>query len=87
MFPDAPTTRGKKHVEGMIKAVEEGYIGSIFFLVQMDDINIFTPNKKMDKDFYNSLLKASKSGVNIICYNSKVTQNSISIGEEVDVIL
>lgn len=87
MFPDAPTKRGRKHVEDMIKAVEEGYIGSIFFLVQIDNVNLFTPNKKMDKDFYNSLLKASKSGVKIICYNSNVTKNSISIGEEVKVVL
>ncbi len=35
MFPDAPTTRGTKHVLEMIEAVREGYRGVILFLIQM----------------------------------------------------
>lgn len=87
MFPDAPTTRGTKHVKEMIRASEEGYIGFIFFLIQIDGIHKFTPNKIMDKNFLDALLKADKSGVKIVAYNSKVKPTEITIGKQVQVII
>lgn len=87
MFPDAPTDRGRKHVEEMIRAVEEGYSGFMFFLIQIDGIHRFTPNRNMDKKFSDSLLKAKKSGVEIIAYNSKVTQDEITLGEQIEVLI
>lgn len=87
MFPDAPTTRGTKHVKEMIQAVQEGYCGFIFFLIQIDHINKFTPNKIMDKDFSDALIEAKKSGVEILAYNSIVTPTEITIGEKVQVII
>lgn len=80
-FPDAPTTRGTKHVLEMIDAVEEGYEGNIFFLIQMDKVLEFTPNFGMDPDFSNALIKAKKSGVKIHVYNSIVHKNKIIINK------
>jgi len=34
MFPDAPTTRGTKHVLELIKAIDEGYTAAILFIIQ-----------------------------------------------------
>lgn len=87
MFPDAPTTRGTKHVKEMIQAVQEGYCGYIFFLIQIDNINKFTPNANMDKDFSDALIQAKKSGVKILAYNSIVTPTEIAIGEKVQLII
>lgn len=87
MFPDAPTTRGTKHVKEMIQAVQEGYCGYIFFLIQIDKINKFTPNINMDKDFSDALIQAKRSGVEILAYNSIVTPTEIAIGEKVQVII
>lgn len=78
-FPDAPTTRGKKHVLELIKASSEGYVNYIFFLIQMEGINQFVPNHKTDPEFSESLALAKKSGVRVICYNSIVTENSITL--------
>lgn len=87
LFPDAPTERGKKHVDEMVKAVQEGYEGYIFFLIQMDDINFFTPNINMDKNFSESLLTAKKSGVKILAYNSIVTKDEIVLDKQVKVLI
>lgn len=87
MFPDAPTERGTKHVYEMIEAVEEGYEGNIFFLIQMNKIKEFTPNEKMDYKFTKALKKALKSGVNVLIYNSIITKDSININEKVNLIL
>jgi sugar fermentation stimulation protein A len=81
-FPDAPTTRGTKHVLEMIDAVEEGYEGNIFFLIQMDKVLEFTPNFDMDPEFSNALIKAKNNGVKIHIYNSIVHRNEIVINNK-----
>lgn len=87
MFPDAPTERGSKHVYEMAKAVQEGYEGYIFFLIQMKGIKYFTPNEKMDKEFASALKYARDNGVKILAYDSSVTENEIIMGNEISVVL
>lgn len=87
MFPDAPTLRGTKHVREMMRAVKEGYQGFIVFLVQMQGIKYFTPNRIMDKNFSDALKEAKESGVNVLVFDSRVTQNSITLGEKIDYYL
>jgi len=87
MFPDAPTKRGTKHILEMIKAVEEGYKGYIFFLVQMENIKHFTPNTSMDESFSRALIKAKEKGVNILSYNTVVKKDSIVLNEKVEVLI
>lgn len=80
MFPDAPTERGAKHVLEMIEAVNEGYRGIIFFLVQMKGPHIFKANWKMDNKFSQALKLAKENGVEVLAYDSMVSQNNIEIG-------
>lgn len=87
MFPDAPTERGSKHVYEMAKAVEDGYKGCIFFLIQMFGVNSFTPNIATDKAFADALAAAKEKGVKIIAYDSVVTESSIDIGQQIEVVL
>ncbi|MGL4483623.1 MAG: DNA/RNA nuclease SfsA, partial [Anaerovoracaceae bacterium] len=47
----------------------------------------FTPNRKMHKEFADTLTAAKKAGVHIIAYECDVTPDSISITSEVPVIL
>ena len=63
MFPDAPTSRGTKHVLELTKAVQEGYSSSVLFVIQMKGCRLFTPNKEMDSVFSNALLRASQHGI------------------------
>lgn len=87
MFPDAPTTRGTKHVYEMIDAVKNGYEGYIFFLVQMRGVSYFIPNKKMDPEFTLALKLAKKEGVKILAYDSIVQQDEIILGDKVEIQL
>lgn len=84
MFPDAPTERGRKHVYEMIDAVDNGYEGTIFFLVQLEDAKEFEPNDNTDKKFADALRKAEKCGVKIIVYTSYVTKNTIKIKNRIN---
>jgi sugar fermentation stimulation protein A len=87
MFPDAPTLRGTKHVMEMIKAVENGYKGYIFFLIQMKGVKHFSPNGKTDPAFSAALRLAVQKGVILLAYDSLVREDEIVIGDQVDIVL
>ena len=87
MFPDAPTLRGVKHIEELIKCVNQGYEAYIFFLIQMNDVKYFTPNYVTHKEFGETLKKAEKNGVKILAYDSMVMPNSIEVNKPVPIKL
>ncbi|WP_138159252.1 DNA/RNA nuclease SfsA [Peptoniphilus catoniae] len=86
MFPDAPTLRGKKHIEGLIEASSKGYVAYILFLIQMETISSFIPNLKMDPSFSNALKFAKESGVNILCYDSLVSKDEVVFNKSVPLL-
>ncbi len=78
LFPDAPTIRGKKHVEELISALDCGFESSVLFLILKEDAKVFSPNKDTDPDFSISLEEAQKKGVNIIPFvfkTNKIDEN------------
>ncbi|MDD6646035.1 MAG: DNA/RNA nuclease SfsA [Oscillospiraceae bacterium] len=87
MFPDAPTIRGIKHIDELIKAKEKGYRTAVAFVIQMDNIKYFTPNKATHKDFADALKRAEKAGVEILCLDCIVTENTLKIDKKVEYIL
>lgn len=87
MFPDAPTIRGIKHINELIECKKEGYEAYLVFIIQADFGNGFTPDKEIHKDFYDVVLKAGKKGVNILCYNCEISENSLSIKEKVNLLI
>lgn len=87
MFPDAPTLRGIKHIDELIKAKENGYRTAVAFVIQMDNVKYFTPNKATHKDFADALKRAEKAGVEILCLDCTVTENTLKINDKVEYIL
>ncbi len=87
MFPDAPTERGTKHAIEMVEAVKEGYMGIIFFLIQMKGPKLFKLNWKMDENFSKAVKFASENGVHILAYDSIVAENSIILDKPIKIDL
>lgn len=86
-FPDAPTERGIKHLNELCEAVKDGYEAYVFFVIQMEDVRYFTPNEENHMAFADALVHAKECGVNILAYDCLVTEHSLVIGREVEVIL
>ena len=86
-FPDAPTERGVRHLEELIKAAGEGKKAFVIFVIQMKGVNAFTPNDRTHKAFADALRKASSEGVKVMAYDCIVTQSSIVCADSVPVIL
>ena len=87
MFPDAPTVRGIKHMAELVHAHKEGYEAYILFVIQMKEMEAFTPNIKTHPQFGDALLAAAKAGVHILAYDCIVTENSLSIHQPIPVFL
>lgn len=68
LFPDAPTARGARHLEELIRSVQEGYRAVVLFLVMRDEPVTFSPNADIDPLFTRRLISAAKCGVEILVY-------------------
>ena len=66
-FPDAPTERGAKHLNELIKLKKQG-IRCVFFLIQHPIGQFFRPNWQNDPKFSQTLNDAYDAGVEILVY-------------------
>ena len=80
LFPDAPTTRGTKHINELVKGMNEGYNNYVCFLIQMDNIQKFRPHHERDRVFADSLYQAINRGLGLLVYNSKISPDTIELG-------
>lgn len=84
-FPDAPTERGRKHLEELISLKKEGIRAVVFFLIEHPNGNSFRPNWENDPKFSETLKKAYSEGVEILVYKTENTLESIElVGESLD---
>lgn len=71
-FPDAPTIRGVKHLEELIKAASDDYEAYLLLVIQMKDVKYFAPNWGTHPEFGDTLRRAAKAGVHILAYDCAV---------------
>lgn len=86
-FPDAPSERAVKHVEELIAAKKEGYRVCVIFVVQMEGMRYFTPNRDTHAAFADALIRAKEQGVEIGCLECRVTPESLKIKGKLPVFL
>jgi sugar fermentation stimulation protein A len=77
MFPDAPSSRGRKHMEELAAAVETGIRGAVVFVVQREDGESFAPNDEADPNFGQALRNAAARGVEIYALGCAVRNDDI----------
>lgn len=76
LFPDAPTLRGLRHIKELTQLSEEAR-GVVLFVLQMQNIKSFSPNKKTQPAFAAELLRAQESGVKILAWQCRVEPQSL----------
>ena len=86
-FPDAPTQRGARHLQGLRRAVEEGYDAYVLFVIQMADVKYFRPHFETDPAFAAALSEAAAAGVQILAYDCAVTETTMTLRRPVEVRL
>ncbi len=77
LFPDAPTERGRTHLEHLIAARQRGLLAAVLFLVQRRDVTAFSPNLDADPEFGESLRRAHRAGVRVRAMRCRVTAEGV----------
>ena len=86
-FPDAPTTRGARHLRELTQLAKAGYGAYVLFVIQMADVKHLLPNDKTDPDFSSALWEAAKAGVKVLAMDCHVTPDSMILRSPVEVKL
>jgi len=87
LFPDAPTSRGARHVRELADAVARGMRAVVLVVVQRGDGRVFAPNDGTDPAFGDALRASAASGVEVMAYLTDVTREGVDLGEEIPVDL
>lgn len=79
LFPDAPTERGVKHLEELMRAREQGYAAHVCFVIQMSGMTAFSPNDATHPAFGAALRRAVEAGVDAFAVECAVTPETLEI--------
>jgi sugar fermentation stimulation protein A len=83
LFPDAPTARGRRHLQTLVAAVQAGDQAAAVFVVQRPDARRFSPHHEADPDFAHALQQATRAGVAVRAYTCHVSYHEISLAHEI----
>ncbi len=86
-FPDAPTSRGAKHLHGLIQAAKAGMEAGVCFVIMREDAVGLIPNDRTDPAFSAALREAASVGVRIVGACCRVTVDSATIVRTVPIRL
>ena len=86
-FPDAPTARGRKHLQELIDAIGGGHRSAMFYVVQRQDADHFSPAAHIDPAYAQTLRRAHQAGVNIVAYRARVSPEEIYLDTPLPVVL
>ena len=86
-FPDAPSDRAVKHVQELMQARRAGYRAVVLFVVQMEGVRFFTPNRDTHPEFADALCRAAEEGVEVFAYDCHVTPGAMRVNRPVLVVL
>jgi sugar fermentation stimulation protein A len=86
LFPDAPTERGRRHVEALGQAASQGRHAMVLFVVQRSDARSFRPYVEHDPAFAEALGRARRQGVVVAAHRCRVTTGQVRLTDRLDVV-
>jgi sugar fermentation stimulation protein A len=87
LFPDAPTERGRRHLDALADFAGPGRRADVVFAIQRDDVTQFRPNAALDPAFAAALGRARAAGVGVHALTLRVRPDRVSLGRRVPVVL
>lgn len=86
-FPDAPTERGVKHLEGLTRCVQEGYEAWAVFVIQTENVRWMEPNRRTHPAFADALRQAAQAGVHLLALDCHTEPDRLEICRPVEIRL
>lgn len=85
LFPDAPTSRGRRHLLELAELAERGVRAAVAFVAQRGDARAVAVNMAVDPAFGAALAEVAARGVEIYAFRCPLTLAGITLAEEVPV--
>ena len=82
-FPDSVTSRGTKHLNELINATKKGFKAYLLFVIQRNDCKKFDIANDIDPVYAETLIKAVKNNVKILCYDCKFSSKGIRLNKKI----
>ncbi len=86
-FPDAPTSRGQKHLRELTTVLHGADRAVLLFIVQRSGCFGFRPAKEIDPAYTLALRRARAAGVELLAYRCRVTPAEIRVWDDCDIKL
>ncbi len=78
LFPDAPTARGRKHLDDLAACVAAGHRAALVFCVQRGDADAVAVAASIDPDYADGLRRAVAAGVDVLALRATVSPTGIA---------
>ncbi len=82
-FPDAITVRGRKHLNELKQIIKEGHRAVMLYIIQRTDKAKFKIAKEIDLNYYNTFNEAIKEGVEVLVYQSYISEKEIYLSKAI----
>ena len=86
-FPDAVTTRGRRHLEHLMVRKREGERAALLYIVQRADADSVSPAEDIDPEYAATLREAARAGVEIHALGARVLSDRIRLERILPVML
>ena len=78
-FPDAVTSRGRKHLKELEDMVKQGHRAVMLYVIQRDDDLPFRLACEIDKKYCEIFKEVAKNGVEVLVYQSAINLDEIFV--------
>jgi sugar fermentation stimulation protein A len=83
-FPDAPTTRGRRHLEELAALAQAGTRAAVVFIAQ-GQARAVHMHTAIDPEFAAQLTRSAEAGVEVLAYACPLAREGIVLGAEIPV--
>lgn len=87
LFPDAVSSRGRRHMQALAKLRRQGARAAVLFVVQRADCSEVRPADAIDPAYGAALRDAVRAGVEVLALQARVTARCITMERMLPVVL
>ncbi len=87
LFPDAVTTRGKKHLDALARLARAGRRAAMLYVNKRSGVSAFGPARHIDPAYARALRSAARAGVEVLCVSCAVDARGLSFAGRLPVEL
>lgn len=78
-FPDAPTERGRRHLQELAALAQAGTRAALIFVAQHSSARAVAPDRAIDPAFADALGAAARAGVELYAYCCPIDRSGITL--------